>query len=223
MGAKRMASVQDLLPMEDVIGDVLCLRGGDYRAALEVHSINFALKSEAEQEGIIAGYRAFLNALPHPLQVLVRILPTDVEVYLETVRRRPALRGDDMLRRLALDHESFVRQLARERALLERRFFLIVPAGLEGVFEHRGMRWPWQNGPKDVRRNLEAASEQLDFRCRETAQSLASFGVSSRRLSGDEVMQLWGDCLRPEAAAPGLLGGRGPVVTARKRKEHNDD
>lgn len=59
--ARRHAGVQDLLPLEDIVDGVLCLRGGDYRAVLEVQSINFALKSETEQEGIIAGYRAFLN------------------------------------------------------------------------------------------------------------------------------------------------------------------
>lgn len=222
--AKRLAGVQDLLPLEDIVGDVLCLRGGDYRAVLEVQSINFALKSETEQEGILAGYRAFLNALSYPLQVLVRILPTDVDFYLDSLRQRPAVRGDETLRRLALDHESFVRRLARERSLLERRFFVIIPAGLEGVFEKQGMRWPWQNGSKDIRRNLEAAVQQLEFRCQEISQALASFGVSSRRLGGDEIAQLWGDCLHSDiGTSSGLISGRGLVITANGRKDHNDD
>ncbi|MPZ49984.1 MAG: hypothetical protein GEU75_11935 [Dehalococcoidia bacterium] len=220
---KRLAGVQDLLPLEDIVGDVLCLRGGDYRAVLEAESVNFALKSETEQEGIIAGYRAFLNSLSYGLQVLVRILPTDVEVYLDSLRQRPGLRSDDTFRRLALDHESFVRRLARERSLLERHFYVVIPAGLEGVFEHSGMRWPWQGVSKDLRRNLEAASQQLDFRSREIAQALASFGVASRRLAGDEVAQLWSDCLRSDiGSTPGTLLGRRLVVTANRRKDHEN-
>jgi hypothetical protein len=43
---KRHAGVQELLPLEDIVDDVVCLRGGDYRAVLEAQSINFALKSE---------------------------------------------------------------------------------------------------------------------------------------------------------------------------------
>jgi hypothetical protein len=215
--------VQDLLPLEDIVDGILCLRGGDYRAVLEAQSINFALKSEAEQEGIIAGYRAFLNALGYPLQVVVRILPTDVDAYLDGLRQRPRARGDETLRHLALDHEAFVRRLARERSLLERRFYIVVPAGLEGVFEKRGMRWPWQSPPKDIRRNLEAAAHQLDFRSQEVFQALASFGVAARRLSSDELSFLWSEFLRTDVLASPSLAGYRPVVGSRNGRSHHSD
>lgn len=222
--AKRVASVQDLLPLEDIVGDVLCLRGGDYRAVIEAHSINFALRSEGEQEGIIVGFRSFLNALTYPLQVVVRILPTDVEVYLDGLRGRANSRSDETLRRLALDHESFVRRLARERALLERRFYVVIPSGLEGTFERSGLRFPWQGSRhKDLRRNINAATEQLDFRCLEIAQALAAFGVSSRRLSGEEVGQLWSDFLRSEVGIPsGIFAAQRPVLTRTRKEQHLD-
>jgi len=212
----RLANVQELLPLEDVVDGVLCLRGGDYRAVVEAQSVNFALKSEAEQEAIMAGYRAFLNSLSYPIQVVVRILPTDVESYLAGLRERFGGRGGEVLRRLALDHEAFVRRLARERTLVERRFYVVVPAGLEGAFERRGIRWPWQATPRNVRNDPEAAARQLDFRCQELAQALASFGVATRRLSSEELAHLWNGVLRSEVASsvPGGAGHR-PVVTAR--------
>jgi hypothetical protein len=220
---RRAAGVQDLLPLDDIIEGILCLRGGDYRAVLEAQSINFALKSEAEQEGIIAGYKAFLNSLGYPLQVVVRILPTDVEAYLDGLRRRPRARGDETLRRLALDHEAFVRRLARERSLLERRFYLVIPAGLEGVFEKRGMHWPWQSPPRDIRRNLDAAAHQLDFRSQEVIQALASFGVMGQRLNTDELSLLWCEFLRTEVLASPSLAGYRPVVGSRNGRSHHDD
>ncbi len=217
--ARPLASVQELLPLEDIAGDVLCLRGGDCRGVLEAQSVNFALKSEAEQEAIMAGYRAFLNSLSYPLQVLVRILPTDVEVYLAGLRERFGGRAEKALLRLALDHETFVRRLARERTLLERRFYVIVPAGLDGVFERRGIRWPWQSPITAARRNVEAAAGQLEFRCQEIAQGLASFGVVTRRLDEQELAVLWGDCLRRELAPPLVQTRSRPVVVAAKREE----
>jgi hypothetical protein len=214
---RPLAGVQDLLPLEDIVDDVLCLRGGDYRAILEAQSVNFALKSEAEQEAIMAGYRAFLNSLSHPIQVLVRILPTDVEAYLAGLRERLGGRSGETLRRLALDHEAFVRRLARERTLLERRFYVVVPAGLEGAFERRGIRWPWQTTPS-VQQNLEAAGRQLGFRCEELAQALASFGVATRRLNSEELAHLWNAFLRHEIGVSSTLAARSrPVVTARNR------
>ena len=91
----------------------------------------------------MAGYRSFLNSLSHPLQMLVRILPTNVEPYLAGFRTNVTLQANsDAIRRLALDHETFVRRLARERTLLERRFYLVVPAGEFGRDGTATIRWP---------------------------------------------------------------------------------
>ncbi len=216
---KAFAGVQDLLPLDDIVDGVICLRGGDYRAVLEAGSVNFALKSETEQEAIIAGYRAFLNSLSYPIQVVVRILPTDVESYLAGLRERFGGRGGETLHRLALDHETFVRRLARERTLLERRFYVVVPAKIEGTFERRGLRWPWQVALGNARHSLEAATRQLNFRCYELIQAMASFGVTTRRLGSRELVVLWNDFLRSELASAALVVHQQPVVTGARREE----
>jgi len=198
----RLASAQELLPLDEIAGEVLRLRGGDYRAVLQAGSVNFALKSDAEQEAIIAGYRRFLNGLAYPLQVLVRVVPTDVEGYLAGLRG--AVKGTDALRRLALDHEAFVRRTARERTLLDRRFFVVVPAGLDGAFERQGLGWPWRRSRKEERQrsDLIAARRKLALRCGEVAQGLGSFGVSTRRLGAEELAALWRETLGAPHGAP---------------------
>jgi len=219
----RRASAQELLPLEDVAGGVLCLRGGDYRAAMEAQAVNFALKSEVEQEAIMAGYRAFLNSLSYPVQVVVRILATDVETYLEGLRQRSRGLSTDTLRRLVLDHEAFVRRLARERTLLERRFYVVVPAGLKNVIEHRALRWPWQSQARISAENLETASRQLAFRCDEVAQGLGLFGVVTRRLGTVELIELWSRFLGLETLQTQSAGAARPVVTGRTRLEADAD
>jgi hypothetical protein len=203
MADGHRASAQELLPLDDVIDSVICLRGGDYRAVIEAQSVNFALKSETEREAIMAGYRAFLNALGYQIQVIVRVLPTDVEAYLTGLRERLGGGSGESLRRLALDHESFVRKLARDRTLLERRFYVIVPAGREGAFERRGVRWPWHQRSPSRHQNFEAASSQLTHRCQEIVEGLGAFGVVTRRLGSDELVQLWSSCLDAEAPTGG--------------------
>jgi len=220
---KPHAGVQELLPLDDIVDGMLCLRGGDHRAVLEAQAVNFALKSEVEQEAIMAGYRAFLNSLTCPVQVVVRILASDVETYLEGLRQRSGGLASDTLRRLALDHETFVRRLSRERTLLERRFYVVVPAGLANTFEHGGLRWPWQREARTSAQNHEAASRQLGFRCDEIAAGLGSFGVVTRRLGTAELIELWsyflgtGPAIAQAADAVGrpvVVGSGQPKVAA---------
>ncbi|MEX1196228.1 MAG: hypothetical protein WED85_14345, partial [Dehalococcoidia bacterium] len=127
--------------------------------------------------------------------------------------------GGEALHRLALDHETFVRRLARERTLLERRFYVVVPAGIEGTFERKAMRWPWQIASGNARHSLEAAARQLNFRCYELIQAMASFGVSTRRLGSRELAGLWNDFLRSEIAPSGLIVNQQPVVIGVTRAE----
>lgn len=188
---RRLASVQELLPLDEIEGDLLRLRGGDYRAVLQAGSVNFALKAETEQQAILAGYRRFLNGLTYPLQVLVRVVPTDVEGYLAGLR--DASSGTDTLRRLARDHETFVRRIARERTLLDRRFYVVLPAGLDGTSKRKGLGRPWRRGAGRERQHgdLIEARRKLAFRCSEVTQGLGAFGVITRRLDGEELVALW--------------------------------
>ena len=213
---RRLASVQEILPLEEIAGDVVSLRGGDYRCVLEAQGVHFALKSEPEQEAILAGYRRFLNGLTYPLQVLVRLVPADIEGYLAGLGG--GRRGTETLRRLALDHEAFVRRIARERTLLDRRFYVVVPADVDAATGRGGPGWP------GLRRGLQAqgqsdldrARRTLSFRSGEVAQGLGSFGVSTRRLGGEELEALW------RATLGGVSGGTAsrealvatPVVTS---------
>ncbi|MCY4641036.1 MAG: hypothetical protein OXC94_11935 [Chloroflexi bacterium] len=219
-GRRRPASVQELLPLEEISGDVVHLRGGEYRAVLEAQGVHFALKSEPEQEAILAGYRRFLNGLAYPLQVLVRVVPADVEGYLAGLGDAP--RGTETLRRLARDHEAFVRRIASERTLLDRRFYVVVPAGADAAPGREAPGWPGlrrllRPGAHSPRRqsDLTRARRTLAFRSGEVAQGLGSFGVSARRLGAGELAALWRDTL---GGAAGRAGGGvvdpAPVVTS---------
>lgn len=213
----RHGSVQDLLPLTDIVEGVLCLRGGEYRAVVEAQSVNFALRSEEEQEATMAGYRSSLNSLRHPIQVLVRILPTDVEPYLDGFRDNPTSRGSEAIRRLALEHETFVRRLTRERTLLERRFYIVVPAGEADSSDGVQFRLPWKrDSSRGEGQEFEVAAGRLAARCQEIAQGLAGFGVSSRRLENNELADLWADCLGSQVSH--LSPSRGaldqPVIVA---------
>ena len=187
----RPASAQTTcLGLEAIEEDVVRLPGGHCRAVLEVGSVNFALQGEAEQEATVAGFAAFLNGLSFPIQILVRALPIDIDGYLGELERRSLHLPEPLLADLARDHVAYLRRLSRSRTLLERRFYLVVPA--EGEAPRARHRSPF--GPKPPGTVPEAARRQLTFRCEEAGRQLARSGLAVRRLGGVDLAQLFYAC-----------------------------
>src|SRR5690242_966938 len=57
----------------------------EYRGILAMNCVNFVLMSENEQDGVIEGFKSFLNGLAFPIQILIRNLPYDLESYLRAM------------------------------------------------------------------------------------------------------------------------------------------
>src|SRR5712691_3504281 len=125
----RPASVQSTRLGIDAIEDsVVALPGSEYRAVLEVSGTASPLADDAREEGLLAGFATFLNALSYPIQILVRATPVDLSRYVASLEERGRQMSDGQLAALAHDHAAFVQGLARQRTLLERRFYVVVPA-----------------------------------------------------------------------------------------------
>jgi hypothetical protein len=192
------------LRVEAIADDVLCLRDGPHRAIVEVGSLSFNLQGPAEQEAILASYAAFLNSLTFPIQILVRVLPIDVDRFLAEIEDRAREVLPEPLAALARDYCAFVRRLARHRTLLERRYYLVVPAP---DLPRPGKRGFGLFGrPPSLRRDDDAIATQLAFRCEEVARQLGRCGLSVRRLSGDEIAELLYRCACDELARVQRLG-----------------
>jgi hypothetical protein len=151
----------------------------------------------------VAAFAALLNGLTFPVQILVRVLPIDAEAYLE--RLEGAARGaPEALAAVARDHAANFRRLARSRALLERRFYVVVPASV-GAPAGRRLRLPGLpglpgRGPADAAGAAGAAGRQLSARCAELVRQLGRCGLPARRLGGAELVGLYHACWCPELA-----------------------
>ena len=191
----RRASVQTTrLSLEAIEDDVVQLARSQYRAVLEVSGVHFGLQGEGEQEALVGGFAAFLNSLSFPTQILVRVLPIDIDGYIGELERRARHELPDDLAALARDHVAFVRRLARNRTLLERHFYLVVPAGTEAS----GSRRAWPFARRGHRRDTAAARKQLVIRCEEVERQLGRCGLTARRLGSNEFAQLYYACWCPE-------------------------
>jgi hypothetical protein len=195
--AGRRPSAQSAhLRVEEIAEDAVHLGAGEYRAVLEVGSINFALASAAEQEALLASFAAFLNSLTFPIQIVVRVLPLDLERYLGELERRARVELPEALGDLAREHVAFLRRLARNRTLLERRFYVVVPAHSSA----EGGRRLWPLARRELSADVAGARRQLTFRVEEVARELGRCGLPTRRLTSSELAELYYACWCPELA-----------------------
>jgi len=191
----KRASVQTArLSLESIEDEVVVLARGQYRAVLEVSGVHFGLQGDTEQEAIVGGFAAFLNSLSFATQVLVRVLPIDIDGYIGELERRARHELSEDLAALARDHVAFVRRLSRNRTLLERHFYLVVPADTEST----GSRGTWSMVRRRGGRDGAAARKQLVIRCEEVERQLGRCGLSARRLGNSELAQLYYACWCPE-------------------------
>lgn len=196
----RHASVQTArLGIEAIQDGVVGLVGGEYRAVLEVSGTASPSEDDARQEALLAGFATFLNALSYPIQILVRASPVDLTRYAASLEERGRQILDGQLAALAHDHAAFVQGLARQRTLLERRFYVVVPAESRARASWSRLR-PGGSRASELEPRREAARHQLTFRCDDLGRQLTRCGLSVRRLADLELAQLYLACWSPERA-----------------------
>lgn len=118
---------QRFLDIAEIRENAVIMKDGTLRAVLMVSSINFALKSEDEQQAIIQGYMQFLNGLEHPLQVVIQSRKMNIDGYMATLKQQEATIGNELLRTQIRDYMSFVGELVELGEIMQKRFFVVVP------------------------------------------------------------------------------------------------
>jgi hypothetical protein len=179
---KNKSSSRRQIDIKGVKNDILMLSKNQYRLALEVSPINFALKSDKEQDALIDTYEAFLNSLPCSIQILVRIRELDMTNYLANIEGRITTEKEDIYKEQLKDQADFVKSLVAKNRILSRRFYVILP---------------YSSKNND---DIQAAQEQLALNAEIVGRGLARLGVQTRQLPNLEILSLFQSFYNPEEA-----------------------
>lgn len=179
--SKKKASSRQQIAIEGVRDGVLLLPNNRYRTALRISSINFELKSEAEQDAIIDTYQSFLNSLATPLQIIVRVREMDMDKYLSEFGERVKNESEKIYRAQTQNYTEFVKSLITSNKILTRHFYVIVPfSGKE--------------------KDFEVVKEQLSLTMDIVAKGLARMGMQAKQLSSLEILDLFYGFYNPAQA-----------------------
>jgi len=140
---KSTPSTQKHLLVSEIRDDTIIMKDGSMRAVLLVSSINFALKSEDEQNAIVSAYVSFLNSLDAPLQILIQSRQLDLEQYLNYLKEAESKQTNDLLKMQMAEYRQYITELVAMGNIMTKRFFVIVPyeqfrAKARGFFQRVG-------------------------------------------------------------------------------------
>lgn len=125
-GGKPGPATQKMLDISEIRDGCVVMRDGTLRIVLLVSSINFALKSEEEQEAMIGSYVGFLNTLDFPLQIVIQSRKLNVESYLEQLKQSEKEQTNELLKIQIADYRNFVGELIDMGEIMSKRFFVVV-------------------------------------------------------------------------------------------------
>ena len=115
-------STQRYLPIAEIREDTVLLKNGGLRSFLKVNSINFNLKSEIEQQGIIAGYQSFVNTLIFPIQILIRSTKLNIDPYIQSMKNRAGNQSSPLLKEQTLDYADFMEKLVDIADIMQKNY-----------------------------------------------------------------------------------------------------
>lgn len=204
---KSLATTQRFLPVAEIRGNALVLKNGGMRAVLEVEALNFNLKSETEQQGIIAGYGSFVNSLNFPIQVVIRSTKTNIDEYLSKVKESGSQQKSPLLRQQTESYVAFMQKLIEVADIMEKRFYVVVPLDhsvRKKTLVEQFLDWMHLDDTlgKALSRNREfpQLSKQLNERCELVLSGLTNIGLHAKRLNTKELIELMYKVYNPKTS-----------------------
>ena len=168
-----------------VAGDgVIGLGDSGAAVAAAVSTVNFALRTPAEQDALTAAFGRWLNSLTGPAQILIRAGRADLTAAVTALEDAAPALPHPALEDAALGHAAFLAGLAEGRDLLTRQVLLVV-------------REPHRAGPAAAR--ASGAAARAAQRGAEAARLLGAADLTVSVLDGGQVTALLAAAADPGA------------------------
>lgn len=202
-GAKPGPSTQRFLDIAEIREDIVMMKDGTLRAVLLISSLNFALKSEEEQDAIIQGYVSFLNSLDHPLQVVIQSRRLNIDAYLLRLEQAEKTQGSDLLRAQIADYRSFIKDLITLGEIMSKRFYLVVPYDpvtnkRRGFFSRLAGAFQPASVIHLKQKQFDERKKDLMTRVDHVMGNLASLGLQAAPLDTQSLIELYYSMYNPQ-------------------------
>lgn len=202
-------SAQEFIPIDSIRDGVVLMKDGGLRAVLMASSLNFALKSEDEQDAITFQYQNFLNSLDFSLQFVVHSRKLNIMPYLDMLKDRAQEEPNELLKVQIEEYIDFVKSFVELSNIVAKMFYVIVPfnpsfaakGGLLGPLASF-LRPPTATQKRgDGQNQFAEFKSQLFQRVDEVTLGLIRIGVRTVPLNTEELIELFYGLYNPTEQA----------------------
>ncbi|OGZ56177.1 MAG: hypothetical protein A3H64_02165 [Candidatus Ryanbacteria bacterium RIFCSPLOWO2_02_FULL_45_11c] len=213
---------QQLVEIKEIRDGVLVLKDGTLRVVMIASSLNFALKSQDEQDAIILQYQNYLNSLDFSVESFVQSRQLNIEPYIETLRERLTREYNELMKIQISEYIEFVKSFVESANIMTHNFYVVVPFTPARMLEKETMRrgilsfLPNMSGrqkklEKDIEQQgvrqtqFEEYKVQLYQRVEVVRQGLARIGVRLVPLNTEELIELFYGLYNPGELEKGKM------------------
>ncbi|MFI5590088.1 PrgI family protein [Amycolatopsis sp. NPDC051758] len=190
-------------------------------------TVNFSLRTPAEQEALVGSFARYLHSLTAPVQFLVRAERLDLVPQIDELRTHAGGLPHPALEAAALDHADYLIQLSRHADLLRRQVLLVLreparPAVVSSALDQ--LRRKPAAAPIDPAAR-QAAEQRLTRRLNEATELLAPAGIVVTALDAATATGVLAAACNPDTFLPpsAALAGADDIVTAAPITDLYDD
>lgn len=209
-------STQAHLHISEIKDGVVVLKDGTLRVVLMTSSINFALKSEDEQNALISAYVSFLNSIDFPLQIIIQSRKLQIQPYIDQLSSLEKEQANELLRIQIADYKAFIQEYVEIGDIMTKKFYIIVTYDpLSNKKKSFFARFKEVLRPViSVRLKEEVFNRRkkdLDLRVANVASGLRSMSLNAVQLDTQALIELYYSTYNPDIAFTEPVGDVGKL------------
>ncbi len=197
-------STQQYLDIAEIHDDTVILKDNTLVAVLLVSSINFALKSEEEQEAIVQGYISFINSLNFPIQIVIQSRKLNISNYLKQLKIKEKEQTNELLKIQISEYMDYIKELVELGDIMTKHFYVTIQYNPQEGSKKQGVVSKALSSFKVVKMvglkkdKFLKYSQELSRRINVVQGGLSSMTLNSQRLDTQSLIELYYNTYNPE-------------------------
>lgn len=198
--ATSTKTTQEFVPIKEIRDGIVILKNGGMRSVIMASSLNFALKSQDEQNSIIYQFQNLLNSLDFSVQIFVQSKKLDIRPYIGLLEERYKEQVSDLMKVQTREYIEFIRTFTESSNIMTKSFFIVIPYTPPQIGSNDMVGRILNKGKEDSARktqNFEENRSQLEQRVSVVEQGLTRCGIRVALLGTEEIVELYYKIFNP--------------------------